>query len=98
MRFSGEILGSPFADFLREERARVRDAAVDVVLALLKDEDEAAAAAAFSDLSLPHTRRRDSAERALSRVWVADTLEGRAPIGVSVEQAWSSGNRCLRQY
>ena len=92
MRFSGGILASPLADLRRAERARVRDAAVELEVR----EEEWEEAVAFS---LPHARRRDRAERALSRVWVVDIAEeGRAPMGVRVEQAWSSGKRCLRQY
>ena len=46
--------------------------------------------------SLPQIRNRPRAAFAFS-VCVGP-VEGRAPIGISVEQLWSSFKRCLRQY
>lgn len=57
---------------------------------------DTARAACFS---LPHTRSRPSADRALSRFLTETSLatEGRVPSGMSVLHKCSSRRRCLRQ-
>lgn len=79
-------LSSPFAVLLREFTA-------NILLAAVEDLGLGKTAACFP---LPQARKRPSADFAFS-ARVGD-VDGRAPMGISVEQLWSSGRRCLRQY
>lgn len=87
MRLSTGTLSSPLAARFSALSAMIRLAAVEGF-------GFGRMAVCFS---LPQILRRPRAAFALSRFcfWM---FEGRAPMGVSVEQEWSSRKRCLRQY
>lgn len=93
MRCSTGTLASPLQSFFSALSAIMRLAAVVGFGLGVVDTTRAAC------FSLPHTRSRPSADRALSRfrTGTLPAAEGRAPSGMRVLHECSSRRRCLRQ-